>query len=87
MKDFKAKLIYWKLALAKCLGKALMAAINSVVATLNGVEWNTFTPTQEFVAVATAFGASWLVIDAFLDQTMSHLSEAERTAIAAETSP
>ena len=85
MRAIKASFLYWKLAIAKCGGKALMAVINSVVATLNGVEWNTFTPTQQFVAVATALGAGWLVIDAFLDQTMSRLSESDKRQIAAET--
>lgn len=85
-RTFTEGILYWKLAVTKCTGKALMAGINSIVATLNGVEWNTFTPTQKFVAFMTAAGAMWLVMDAFLDQTMSRLSEADKKAIATETS-
>jgi len=79
-------LLYWKLAITKATGKSLMAGANSVVATLNGVEWSTFTGTQKFVAFVTAAGAMWLVMDAFLDSTMQRLSQADKEQIAAETS-
>ena len=74
--------MFWKLAIAKCSGKALMALLMSVVATLNGMEWNDFLPTQKFVAICVALGAMWTVVDAFLSDTMSKLgdkAEAEKT--------
>lgn len=75
MDGFKAAVVYWKLAIAKCAGKAFMALIMSVVGTLNGTEWSTFTKTQQFVAVAVAIGAMWTVIDAFLNDTMATLKK------------
>ena len=68
------RLLFWKLPLAKCAGKALMALLLSVVGTLNGAEWYVFTPTQQFVAIVIALGAMWNVIDAFLNDTMARLS-------------
>jgi len=68
------RLLFWKLPLAKCAGKALMALLLSVVGTLNGAEWEVFTPTQKFVAGVLALGAMWNVIDAFLNDTMARLS-------------
>jgi len=83
------RLLFWKLPLAKCAGKALMALLLSVVGTLNGAEWAAFTPTQKFVASVLALGAMWTVIDAFLNDTMARLSakaEDERTSqVAIET--
>lgn len=78
-------LLYWKLAITKASGKSLMAGVNAMVATLNGVEWSSFTKTQKFVAIATALAAMWLVLDAFLDQTMSRLTEEDKKRIASET--
>jgi len=69
------RLLFWKLPMAKCAGKALMALLLSIVATLNGAEWSIFTPTQKFVAIVLALGAMWTVIDAFLNDTMSRLQE------------
>lgn len=68
------RLLFWKLPLAKCAGKAMIALLLSVVGTLNGAEWSAFTPTQQFVAVVIALGAMWTVIDAFLNETTARLS-------------
>ncbi len=85
MKNLKASFLYWKLAIAKCSGKSLMAGMNTLAASLSGTAWSSFTPTEQFVAVCHACGASWLVMDAFLDQTMSRLSEADKKDIAKQT--
>lgn len=71
--------LYWKLAIFKCAGKAVMALIMSIVASLNGTEWSNFTPTQQFVAGAAALGSLWTVIDAFLNDTMAKLKEGRET--------
>lgn len=68
------RLLFWKLPLAKCAGKSLMALLISIVGTLNGAEWSAFTRTQQFVAFVLALGAMWNVIDAFLNDTMARLS-------------
>lgn len=75
MATLKAVWLYWKLALFRVSGKALMAGMTSVVATLNGSQWGGFSATEKFVAVITAMGAMWLVIDAFLDQTISRIEQ------------
>lgn len=66
-------ILYWKLAAFKVAGKALLAGVLSVAATLNGADWTQFTGTQKFLAIAAGLGAMWTVIDAFLDTTMSEL--------------
>lgn len=71
----KAVILYWRLALFKVSGKALLALAVSLVTTLNGAEWSQFTPTQKLVGVITALGAMWLVIDAFLDTTLAELKK------------
>jgi len=72
-RTFGAAFYYWRMALLRVTGKAIMAGIVSMAATLNGVEWSEFNPTERFVAIATGLGAMWLVVDAFLDQSMSRL--------------
>lgn len=79
MATFKAAFLYWKLAIFRITGKALMAAAVSVVTTLNGAEWGQFTSTQKFVALVTALSAMWMVIDAFLDSTMGELRKENDT--------
>ena len=86
MRTFGRGLLYWKLAILKVSGKALIAAVNSLVATLNGVQWEMFTTTQKFVAMATAGAAMWMVVDAFLDQSMGILTKEEKELIASDTS-
>lgn len=71
----KAAILYWRLALFRASGKALMALAMSLVTTLNGAEWSQFTPSQRFVAFVTAAGAMWLVIDAFVDTTLAELKK------------
>ena len=71
MAEFKAALLYWKLAIFRVTGKALMAIALSVAQGLNGVSWGDFTPTQKFVTVTLAAGTGWAIIDAFLDQTLN----------------
>lgn len=73
MKNFAQGLIYWKLAILKVSGKALVALFASIVATLNGVEWTNFTGTQKFIAIGCGLTAMWTVIDAFLNDTMASL--------------
>lgn len=73
MPTLKATFLYWRLAIFRISGKALLAAAMSVVTTLNGAEWALFTATQKFVAIVTALGAMWMIIDAFLDSTMSEI--------------
>lgn len=73
--NFKAVFLYWKLATLRVTGKALMALALSITTTLNGAEWSQFTPTQKFVGIVTALGAMWLVIDAFLDQTLTQIQQ------------
>lgn len=68
-------MMYWKLAVIKCLGKAMVALFASIVATLNGVEWSTFTGTQKFIAIVCGITAMWTVVDAFLNETMSNLKD------------
>lgn len=78
MRELTARLVYWKLAITKCVGKALNALLISIMATLNGVEWSSFTGTQKFIAVACALGAMWSVIDAFLNDTMAGLKKGNK---------
>lgn len=68
------RLIFWKLAIAKCLCLSILAAGGSIVATLNGVEWSSFTPTQQFTAVVAVFMAVTSTVLAFLSETMSKLN-------------
>ncbi len=89
MSKFKLAISYWRLVFFKASGKAINAAIMSLVATLNGVDWGNFTSTQKFVAVATALGAMWMVIDAYLDQGIAELEgrpqQIRETAISTTT--
>lgn len=87
MKAFKATLIYWKLAIARCGIKAILALFASIGATLNGVEWDSLTATKQFFAVASAIGAALIVIDAFLDNTMARIKEKEEKERLNEPSP
>lgn len=84
-KTFTEKVIYWRLAVTKASGKALIAMIMSMAQALNGLEWHNLNGTQQFIAFSLAIGAGWSVIDAFLDTTMQTLSEKEKQAIAKDT--
>lgn len=64
---------YWKLAIFKVSGKALVALFTSIVASLNGAQWSQFTSTEKFVAIACGIAAMWNVVDAFLSDTMAKL--------------
>ncbi len=75
MNDFGKSVLFWKVAILKVSGKACMALLLSIVASLNGVEWATFTPTGKFMAIVVALGQMWTVIDAFLNETMSELKQ------------
>lgn len=76
VKTFTEQVLFWKLAILKCSGKAIMAGITSIVASLNGItSWNDFTPTQQFIVLCTGLGSMWLVVDSFLDQSMARLNE------------
>ena len=81
------RILFWKLAMTKVSGKALLAGGNSVVTSLNGAQWADFTSSQRLVAYVSAYGAMWLVIDAFLDNTMHELkmTQADLAKIASET--
>lgn len=83
-KSFTDHFLYWKIAILKCLGKALMGLLFSLVATLNGSQWNEFTHTEKFIAIVSAVGAAWTVIDAFLDQTMARLRQGEDKPVAVD---
>jgi hypothetical protein len=74
MRKLKRAVLYWKLAIAKVSGKALLAGALSVAQTLNGVSWDSFSPSEKFVAIVTALGIMWAIVDAFLDTTMSQLA-------------
>ena len=76
---------FWRVAIGKASGKAIAAGLNSMITTLNGVQWSSFTDSQKFVAFATMCIAMWQVMDAFLNTTMKELSESDKTAIAKET--
>lgn len=82
---FLKGLNYWKLGIAKATGKMLAAGANSLITTLNGVQWNTFTDSQKLVALLTMGIAMWQVMDAFLNNTMASLTAAEKAQIAHET--
>lgn len=73
MATLKAALLYWKLAIFRVMGKALVAMVLSAAQALNGLEWSAFNPTQKFICVALAVGTGWAIIDAFLDQTLSRI--------------
>lgn len=75
MNELGKTLIFWKLAIFKVCGKACMALLISVVASLNGAEWNAFTGSQKFVAIVCGLGAMWTVVDSFLSETMSDLKK------------
>lgn len=81
--------MFWKLAVAKLFSLCVMAAVSSITATLNGVEWGEFTPTQKFLAIAALVSAVMSNVLAFLSDTMSKLSnEAEqerKSEIASQT--
>lgn len=77
MKEFRRAIVYWKMSIIKCTGKALFAVVNSIVATLNGVQWSDFTPTQKFVAIACGIAAGWTVVDAFLSDSMANLRQSK----------
>lgn len=67
------------MAIFRVSGKAIMAGITSLVASMNGItSWQDYTSTQKFIVFATAAGAMWLVIDSFLDQTISRLQKNPR---------
>lgn len=68
------RIIFWKLAIAKCACLCVMAAGGSIVATLNGVEWSSFTGTQKFTALVAVAMAVTSTVLAFLSETMSKLS-------------
>lgn len=68
------RLSFWKLAFAKCACLSIMAAGGSIVATLNGVEWSSFTGTQKFTAIVAVVMAVTSTVLAFLSETMSKLS-------------
>ncbi len=77
------RLMFWKLAISKLICLSIMAAGGSIVATLNGVEWNTFTGTQKFTAVVAVVMAVTSTVLAFLSDTMQKLSvkaESEKKA-------
>ena len=84
-KNAKDAILFWKMAIIKCSGKALMALLLSIVGTLNGVEWSEFTPTQHFIAIVVALGAMWTVVDAFLSDTMTKLQDEREEQIASDT--
>jgi phosphopantetheinyl transferase len=84
-KSIGERIWFWRVAIGKATGKALAAGLNSMITTLNGVQWTTFTDSQKFVAFATMTIAMWQVMDAFLNTTMKELSESDKTQIAKET--
>lgn len=71
--NLKAALIYWKLAIFRVSGKAMIAIALAIAQGLNGANWSDFTPTQQFVSIVLAVGSGWSIIDAFLDQTLSNI--------------
>lgn len=75
MRTFKAAIIYWRLAIFRVSGKAVIAMVLSAAQALNGVEWSTFTATQKFICIALAVGSGWSIIDAFIDQTLSRIQD------------
>lgn len=77
-------LLYWKLVIFKTGGKAMMAGILSIAATLNGSDWSQFTATQKFLAIAAALGSMWAIVDAFLDTTIADAKDAQPEAVAAQ---
>jgi len=86
-KTMMERILFWKLAMTKVTGKAILAGGNSIITSLNGAQWSDFTSSQRLVAYVSAYGAMWLVIDAFLDNTMHELkmTQADLEKIAAET--
>ena len=66
---------FWKLAISKCFFKCVMVGFTSIVATLNGAEWSTFTPTQKFVAIGSLVTAICGTAEAFLSDTMAKLTD------------
>lgn len=84
-KSIGERMWFWRVAIGKAAGKALAAGLNSMITTLNGVQWTDFNTSQKFVAFATMCIAMWQVMDAFLNTTMKELSEADKTQIAKET--
>lgn len=78
--------MYWKLAITKCFGKAMVGFILSMAQALNGLEWSNQSGTQQFIMMALAVGSAWSIVDAFLDTTMQRLSETDKKAIASEMS-
>lgn len=81
MAAFKAAFLYWKLAIFRIVGKSFMALMLSLVTSMNGSQWSKFTSTEKFVAIVTALGAMWMVIDAFLDTTMSEMRKRHNDTI------
>lgn len=77
--------MYWKLAVIRCFGKAMIGVVLSAAQALNGLDWEKQSPTQQFVMIALAAGQGWSVVDAFLDNTMQAISEKEKHAIAKDT--
>jgi hypothetical protein len=78
--------LYWKLAIAKASGKALISIVLSLAQALNGTDWGNLTPTQKFITLSLAVGTGWAVIDAFLDQTMNTLAEKSKRPLAQDGS-
>ena len=76
---------FWRVAIGKASGKALAAGANSLITTLNGVQWMDFNASQKLVALLTMGIAMWQVMDAFLNTTMKELSATDKTEIAKET--
>lgn len=80
------RLVFWKLAISKLICLSVLAAGGSIVATLNGVEWSSFTPTQKFTAVVAVLMAMTSTVLAFLSDTMQKLTvkadEEKKTEVA-----
>lgn len=77
MKEFKRVVLFWKMSIVKCTGKALVAIANSIMATLNGVQWGDFTPTQKFIAITCGVVAGWTVVDAFLSESIANIRQSK----------
>lgn len=73
MKDFTEQIMFWKLAIFKCACKALTTLFATLVAVLNGTNWNDYTGTQKVIAISAILAAVIGVVEAFLNDTMASL--------------
>jgi hypothetical protein len=77
MKAFIANLLLWRLAIIRITLFSFVAGATTFVTTMSGLEWSALTGTQKFVTVLGCVVAMSNNIIAFLDRTISRISDGQ----------